>query len=151
MQLRDGDVLLDRYEIVALPGHTPDCMAVLDRKTNALLTCDSLQQQGVSHYGTHLEDAAGYLSGLMRIRAMQPRRVIAAHDYVPCGWDAQGEDAINALLDACVKAVSELKRCALAHPDLAPEKAAEFFNANHPEHPTVHAAVMAALRKLRNA
>ncbi len=102
--LIDGEILLGSYQIVAMSGHTSDCLGVLDLSTKTLLSCDSLQLQGVGRYPCSLQDPTAYLATIEKIRAMGVERIIASHEYEPLGAQATGKTAVERCLEECVRA-----------------------------------------------
>ncbi len=104
--LRDGDLLLGRFEMLNLQGHSEDCMAVYDHRTKTLLTGDGLQQRGVGRYGILLEDVSAYRHSLARLRNMDVSCMVASHEYVPYGSLVIGAD-VAACLDVCQQAAEE--------------------------------------------
>ncbi len=104
----DGDVLLGRYRLCSLPGHTPDALAVLDERTNTLLSCDCLQQYGITRFPTGVSDVPAYMETLAKVRGLSVDTVIAAHNYVPLGGRADGEAEILRMLEVCAEAVGKI-------------------------------------------
>ncbi len=104
---KDGDILLGRYRLLNLPGHTPDALAVLDDRTNILLSCDCLQQKGITRFPTGVSDVPAYLQTLARVPALSVKTILAAHNYVPLGERADGAEEIARLLKVCTAAVGE--------------------------------------------
>ncbi len=104
----DGVVLLDRFQLLNLRGHTEDSLAVLDQKTKLLLSCDCLQLFGVSRYKTFTASPKSYLGSIARVRALQVSGIAAAHEYVPLGSLAEGEQ-VEEYLRVCEDAVGFLE------------------------------------------
>ena len=90
----DGEILWERFQIFNMQGHTQDSLAALDLKTNTLLTADCLQLFGIGRYGTSVTDVAQYKLTIERIKHFGVQKIIAAHAYVPCGYMAEGVDAV---------------------------------------------------------
>ncbi len=101
--LTDGELLLGRYRMLNFTGHSPDSLAVLDEKTETLLTFDCLQQYGVGKFRSGVTDKEAYLASLRRVRKLKPKTIIASHEYDPMGSIAEGEQ-IEALLTICQEA-----------------------------------------------
>ncbi len=101
----DGELLFGRYRTVRLPGHSPDCMGILDESTRTLYSGDCLQQYGITRFPTALEVPDEYPKSLDRVRHLKPKTIIASHNYVPCGWRVDGEAEVDALLAACEDAI----------------------------------------------
>ncbi len=102
---KDGDVLLGRFELINLKGHTKDGMAIYDLKTKTLLTADDLQQKGIGKYRNGISDRVEYLKDIEKIKALLPEVLIASHDYDPLGYIAKGKDEIDKLLSLCLSSL----------------------------------------------
>ncbi len=100
-RLEDGELLFGRYQVYNLRGHTADCLGILDRKTNSLLTFDSLQLGGVGRYPAFTEDRAAYLQTVARVRGLGVEQIFTSHEYEPYGFRA-GKGEIDRFLDACI-------------------------------------------------
>lgn len=100
----DGDVLLNSFKLVSLKGHSNDGMAILDMRTNTLLSGDTLQVWGVDRYKTYFTAYAPYIETLEKVRALGVATIIASHEYEPCGAIAEGEEQISVFLEECKKA-----------------------------------------------
>lgn len=105
--LTDGEVLLGRLQVVALPGHTERSLAFYDRKTKTLLTADCLQLRGIGKYRNGIAYPTKYRESVRRVRELSPYRIVAAHEYDPLGSMAQGEEAVAAYLDACLSYIND--------------------------------------------
>ncbi len=108
--LQDGEVLLERFEVLNLKGHSSDSIAIYDRLTKGLLSFDCLQQKGISRYRNGVTDPKAYLEDIERIRKISPQYILASHDYEPLGALAVGADAVNALLEYCKEEI-EFHEC----------------------------------------
>ena len=105
--LEDGELLLERLQVVPLFGHTLHSVGYLDRWTNTLISGDCLQLSGVGKYTNGIRYPELYLQSIETIKEMQPDRIIASHDYVPLGSIAEGKDAVVRYLDACAQICRE--------------------------------------------
>jgi glyoxylase-like metal-dependent hydrolase (beta-lactamase superfamily II) len=144
---QDGDRFFDWFQVIAIPGHTADSMALLDRRTNTLITGDCLQSYGIYGSGTWYGAVvfpAEHFAALRRLRALPLETVATAHDYHPVGLISHGRDEINARLDSCVGALDRLRGMMEANPILDDEQVAEL--ANDGRLPKVAPRVVAALR-----
>lgn len=107
-QLTDGERLADDVFAMALPGHTQDCFALFDRRTGTIFTVDAVQAGGVlPKYPTYAEKPNEYLSSLEKVRDCGAKRLIAAHDYFPCGDRADGEKEIDEYLNISLRLFKE--------------------------------------------
>jgi glyoxylase-like metal-dependent hydrolase (beta-lactamase superfamily II) len=105
LKLADGEMLLDRLCVVALPGHTLDCIALFDVKTKTLLSADCLQLYGVGKYRCGVGYRDLYRNSIDKLRQMDIRRIVAAHEYDPLGSVADGKSAVSEYLDTCLGAI----------------------------------------------
>lgn len=137
--LSDGEILFGVLEVLSLPGHTTDAMALVDRRTMTALTADCLQLCGIGRFGTGVTDAAAYLRSIERVRARGLYRIVASHEYVPLGSIAEGPEAVGRYLDECERYIGVLRsyarRC--AQTAMTFEEIAERYNAEHPDLPTL--------------
>ena len=103
--LADGEMILDRLRVVALPGHTLDSIAFFDVKTKTLLSADCLQLYGVGKYRRGVGHRASYRDSIDKLRRMDVMKIVAAHEYDPLGSVAVGQAAVAEYLDTCLKAI----------------------------------------------
>lgn len=134
-----GDVIRSCLEVVRLPGHTADCIGILDHRTQTLLTGDALQQDGVGRYGTSFESAQTYCDTIRWIAKLPLRQIIASHNYAPLGSQADGAEAIAQYLEASQAAIDRMVAFVLARRTTDPETIAVQYNANHPTLPPIAA------------
>ncbi len=106
--LNDGELLLGRYRMLNVLGHSPDSLAVFDETTATLLSFDCLQQYGVGKFRSGIGDKSAYLASLDRVRRIAPKTIIASHEYDPLGSIAEGEAQINELLRVCAEAAKTI-------------------------------------------
>lgn len=106
-KLDDGESLLDRLRVVALPGHTLDSIAFFDVKTKTLLSADCLQLYGVGKYRRGVGHRELYRNSIEKLRQMDVRRIVAAHEYDPLGSVAVGKSAVAEYLEVCLKAIEQ--------------------------------------------
>ena len=105
LKLSDGEKLLDRLQVVSLPGHTVDSIAFLDVETKTLLSGDCLQLYGVGKYKKGVGHRDLYRGSIDRLRQMDIERIVAAHEYDPLGSLADGKQAVRAYLEVCLEAI----------------------------------------------
>ncbi len=106
----DGDILLDRFKLIHLMGHSDDGMAILDIKTNTLVSGDTLQVWGVDRWKTFFTKYDLYIETLEKVKELAPDTIIAAHEYEPCGAVAEGYEQISLFLDECLKAAEHRRK-----------------------------------------
>ncbi len=100
------DIIFGRFRLLNLKGHAPDAMAVLDVRTNTLLSCDCLQLRGIGKYRNGIADAKAYLSDIQYVRKLEIEHIIASHEYDPFGQFANGKDEVKAYFDECERVCS---------------------------------------------
>lgn len=94
--LWDGDVLdlgERPLEVIALPGHTPGSIALLDRTTGMLFSGDPIQRDGRIYMFGPMRSLAAYIHSLQRLemRADEISSIWPCHAACPIGTDAIGE------------------------------------------------------------
>ncbi len=147
-RLEDGEILLKRFKMLNLPGHSSDSLGVLDMATNTLISGDSLQLFGVGRYGTSVCDFKAYYKTIDRVRDLNLDAVYASHEYVPLGFRAEGEE-IEAYLQECVNAAEYLRIFAGENKDIDCNILAEIYNNTHPDLPPVnYMTIQGALEKI---
>lgn len=146
---QDGAVFLENFQVVAIPGHTPDCAALLDLRTGTLVTGDCLQVYGI--YGSGAWGAVIYwqslhLQALKKLHTMDIQAILAAHDYHPYGQTAFGKEAVKAYLDGCLDALLRVRDILKANLARTDEEITEICNDG--ALPTVPVKVVTNMRKL---
>lgn len=143
----EGTVLLDTFRVVSIPGHTVDSSALMDLRTMTMITGDCLQQQGIRGSGdwaSNISCPAEHLAAVEKVRALQPKQIVTAHDYVPCGFRAEG-DGVQKMLDESVAPILRLKTLILQYPQDSDEQIRERFS-DFENQLTINARVVAAMR-----
>ena len=143
----DGQRILDVLQVVALPGHTADCIGLLDTRTGTLLSGDGLQMYGIygsGAWGANISYIKEHLALGKTLREKEISVIAASHDYHPCGWKAEGE-AVGPYIAECAAALRAVGDFARANPDDNNEELAARYNASSGL-PTVGAHVFAAVR-----
>lgn len=135
----DGQMLLERYKILNLKGHTDAGMGILDTKNKILVAADALQMYGIGEYGTNIDNPSGYIDMLNRIRGMNLHGIISSHSYYPYGDTAFGKEAVENYIDACFEALKLIAQTAKKSKDKNPEKIAENYRKMYPNLPVVSA------------
>ncbi len=88
----EGDILLSRFHVIALPGHTADCIGIWDPQTRTVIACDAVQQKSIDRFPISVSDPDAYKQTLERIRTLAPQMLLCSHDYDPFGWCITGTD-----------------------------------------------------------
>ena len=148
LRLQDGDMLLDTFQVVSIPGHTADAQGLLDTRTGMLFTGDCLQAYGIygeGQWGACIRAIPEHLAALQKLRKMELTNLVMAHDYHPYGNEVYGAEEIQNCLDICAKALLQVKEAVCAHPALSDQELADLYNADSGL-PAVPAFVVEAIR-----
>ncbi len=106
--ITEPTVLLDRFEICSLKGHSEDSLAIYDRSTRTLLSFDCLQQRGIDKYRSGISNKDEYLRSIALVRSMNVERILFSHAYDPCGYSVKGKEETEYALHICEEYVIRL-------------------------------------------
>lgn len=126
----DSQQIANGIFAIAIPGHSPDAMALFDSRCKTLLTGDCLQLYGVfgsGDWGCNITDTKEHFKALEKLKAMQIDTIIASHDYYPLGYKAEGED-VKKYIDACKEPVERMLRFMENNRHLGAKEAAALYN-----------------------
>lgn len=101
--LTDGEILGERLQVITLPGHTENSIALFDIKTKTLLSADCLQLNGIGKYRRGVAFPTLYRKSIERLKGMDIYRIVAAHEYDPLGSIAEGTANVLEYLNECLK------------------------------------------------
>ena len=144
-----GDMLLDTYRVIPIVGHTADSAALLDVRTNTLITGDCLQLWGIcgaEDWAANINFPTEHVQALAQLRETAIDAIYTAHDYYPLGYFAKGREAVSRYLDACIEPLWRVKTMILESPDATDAAIRERYNATAGI-PTIREAVVRAVRK----
>ena len=144
----DGDMLLDTFRVVNIPGHTPDAQGLFAVTTTTLFTGDALQAYGIygeGQWGACIRAIPEHMEALEKLRALPIVDLLMAHDYHPYGNEVYGTEEIHKCLDICAEALMKVKAVVSAHPELSNQELAALYNKDSGL-PTVPAFVPEAIR-----
>lgn len=145
----EGDLLLDTFRVVTIPGHTADSSALLDTRTMTLITGDGLQQHGIigsGDWASNISYPAKHLAALKKLRTIGAEQILTAHDYVPWGYRADSAEAVQHMLDACEEPLRRLQTLILENPELDDGQIREAFS-DFTKPLTISIRVVAAMRQ----
>lgn len=128
---KDGDLLLDIFRVVNIPGHTADSQGLFDESTGTLFTGDALQLYGIwggSPWGACIRCIPEHLEALKKLRELPVIDLLMAHDYHPYGNEVYGTEEIHKCLDLCAEALLKVKEVVAAHPELDDQAVADLYN-----------------------
>lgn len=149
LQPEDGDIIADVFRVVTIPGHTADSMALLDTRTNTLISGDCLQLYGIfgsTDWACAINLPAEHLQAVEKVRALKVDRILTAHDYHPYGYSYQGREEVARALDACVEPLDQIRSLISENPHMDDAAVREAFN-KLDLRPTVNVRIVAAVRK----
>lgn len=106
--VRDVREIFDGICTVSMPGHTEDCIGVLDMRSNTLISGDSLQGAGVDKYRCYTENSSKYLDTVNRIKNDgRIENILFSHAYEPWNSDrAVGRKEVENCLLECKKYIN---------------------------------------------
>lgn len=145
----EGTVLLDTYRVVPIVGHTADSAALLDTRTDTLITGDCLQLYGIcgsEDWASNINFPTEHWQALDKLEKMPLSAIYTAHDYHPCGYFAKGEEEIARYIGACRAPLLRIKELILSNEGADDAAVRALYNAQEGI-PTVREAVVRAVRK----
>ncbi len=134
IEVKDGDELLPGVIAIALPGHSPDSIAIYDSESKTLITGDCVQLGGVGRYGTGIWNGEKYYKSLDKILSSDAENLIASHEYYPQGSLAMGRDALEEYISESRKIAMEIGELAR---NLGSAEAARVYNEGQPPRPPI--------------
>ena len=146
--LTDGQTLAGPLKAVTIPGHTADCIGILDTRTHTLLSGDGLQLYGIygsGAWGANIGLIPEHIEAGRKLLGLGIESILASHDYHPCDWRAEGTEAIADYIDQCVKALKDIRAYGQANPELTEEEVAARYNESS-RLPTVAPRIFKAAR-----
>jgi len=144
-----GDMLLETFRVIPIPGHTADSAALFDTRTNTLITGDCLQLYGIcgaEDWASNINFPTEHMEALRRLRELPIEAIYTAHDYYPYDYFAVGREAVARYIDACVEPLLRMKELILSNPEATDADVRLLYNADAGL-PTVREAVIRAVRK----
>ena len=145
----EGEMLLDTYRVIPIVGHTQDSAALLDTRTNTLITGDCLQLWGIcgaEDWAANINFPTEHMQALSKLEKMPLAAIYTAHDYYPLGYFAVGREAVARYLDACTEPLLRVKSLIAENPAATDGEIRALYNAQEGI-PTIREAVVKAVRK----
>lgn len=142
----EGDVILEVLEIVPIMGHTSDSCAIYDKRTKTMITGDCLQLYGLygeGKWGANISYIKEYLDAIDKLKKMDIKCILTAHDYHPLGYLYEGEN-IEKAYDNCIAPLDEIKNLVLENPELNDEEICGIYNSSG--NPVIGTHVVTAVR-----
>ncbi len=147
VHLNDGDILLDRFMVLNLKGHTKDSIAFYDLKNKTLISADCLQLNGVSKYGTGVSDYNDYIETLKRVKSLRINNIIAAHDFVPLGNSAFGSCAVDEYLKECENSIENICEFVRKNNMLSNDDIVDSYNLQNAKLPPINIITIISIKK----
>lgn len=145
----DGELLLDVLQIVTIPGHTTDSAALLDTRTNILVSGDCLQLYGIfgsGYWYGNIGMPIEHYAAIEKLRTLPIKTITTAHDYCPGGMTYAGKEQVKLCLDSCVDALQRIRDMAKENSELDNEQLSQLCNDG--TYPKVSARIVGILRNL---
>jgi glyoxylase-like metal-dependent hydrolase (beta-lactamase superfamily II) len=145
----EGTILLDTYRVIPIVGHTQDSAALLDTRTNTLITGDCLQLWGIcgsEDWASNINFPTEHWQALNKLEKMPMAAIYTAHDYYPMGHCAVGAQEISRYIEACREPLLRIKELIVANPEADDAAVRALYNAQEGI-PTIREAVVRAVRK----
>lgn len=144
----EGDIVLDVLKVVCIPGHSADSAAILDTRTDSLVSGDCLQLYGIfgsGLWGSNISLPTEHYAAIEKLRGMKIEEIMTAHDYHPLGQRYIGKEQVAAALGYCIEPLERAKALIVANPDKDDDAIAAIYNDGTV--PTLAARIVTALRK----
>ena len=145
----DNDILLDVLQVITIPGHTADSMALLDKRTGTLITGDCLQLYGIygsGAWGSNIGFPVELIQAVEKVRGLPVEEILTAHDYHPCGYHYCGTQQVARALDACLAPIWKVKELLKTNPNLDDAGICKQYN-DAQYLPTLNARLVSAVRQ----
>ena len=129
--LDDGETILDVLKVVTIPGHTIDAMAILDTRTDSMISGDCLQLYGIfgsGLWGSNINFVNEHRAAIEKLRTIKIAEIMTAHDYHPLGQRYVGEEKVAAALDFCIEPLDRVVRLIGENPDKDDESITAIYN-----------------------
>lgn len=146
----DGCEIFSRFKILHLKGHSEDGLAIFDKKTECLISGDALQQYGLTRFGTSISNLEEYKASVAKVRKLNPKAVVASHEYEPFGYCAKGTETINQMLLKCEEAINNLEAFVSENKNCASDLLVKSFREQYPKLPNVPKNTFEAIINFRS-
>ena len=143
----EGEMFMGILKAVHITGHSDDSCGIFDTRTNTLISGDALQLQGIigsGEWGSNISLPASHIADVKKLKEMDIKEILTAHDYEPYGWRYTG-DIVEKALDECINTLYRMRDMIISNSGCDDEEIAERYNA--PDKPRVGAHVFGAIRR----
>lgn len=127
----DGETVLGVLKTVKIPGHTSDSMAVMDTRTNTLISGDSLQMYGLfgsGKWGANIILPNEHKKAIEKLKKMDIECILTAHDYHPHGYRFCGKAEVEKAFELCIEPLNKIKNLILENHDLDDKEICSIYN-----------------------
>lgn len=148
VSLNDGDTVLDVLRVVTIPGHTSDAAAILDTRTDSMISGDCLQLYGIfgsGFWASNITLVDEHRAAIDKLRKINISEIMTAHDYHPLGQRYIGKEKVAAALDYCIEPLDRIAGLIRENPDKDDDTLAAIYNDGTV--PTLAARIVTAVRK----
>ena len=141
-------------EVVHLPGHSADSLALYDSRTKTILTGDSIQLYGITRYGCGVGLIEKYKESIARLGKKDIALLVASHEYYPLGSMAYGKK-VKEYLAAALTAFARIENFVVASERDDAVKIATDFTAearkSEPGMPSLQSSTVKAIIRANSA
>lgn len=134
--LENGQELFERFKCFHMSGHSNDGLMVYDKKCEILISGDGLQQFGLTRFGTSISNLRLYKLTIEMVRRLNPKIIIASHDYEPLGYYVEGGEVEKLLLN-CEDAIDRIEAFVNENIELTADLIAKCYAEKFPNLPKV--------------
>ena len=127
----EGDLFLGALRVVLIPGHSACSQAILDKRTNSLITGDCLQLYGIfgsGNWAANISLPAQHFAALDKISEMEIEAIYTAHDYHPLGQFYVGKEKVKAAIEASREPLLYVLDMIKKNPESTDEEIAAEYN-----------------------
>ena len=133
----EDEELFGRFKILKLKGHSDDSLAIFDEKTRFLISGDGLQQYGLTRFGTSISNLEEYKASVAKVRILNPKAIVASHEYEPCGYFVNETKDIKQMLLICEEAINNLEEFVRKNKNYTSDLLVKAFREQYPKLPKV--------------
>ena len=145
---QEESVILNDLKIVTIIGHTADSSAILDMRTNTLISGDGLQLHGIfgsGKWGSNISFPDTHIHEVNKLMQMEIEHILTAHDYHPYGNSYVGKENVQNALNACIEPLYKVRDMIINNHSLSDEEICALYNQE--KTPTLGEHVVTQVRK----
>jgi len=145
----DGNEIFSRFKMFHVKGHSDDGLIIYDKETEILLSGDALQQLGLTRFGTSISSLSLYKLAINRVRELNPKAVVASHNYEPFGYYVHGSDEVTKMLMFCNNVLNNIQKFENENRNLTSDILAKAYKEQFPQLPDVPPNTFQAIKNSR--